>query len=89
MAKTKTLSETQLKALAYAATHKGFVTDAKAHVARVTLKSLDKIGLLAFHAASPWRHGEGNVVQYKVTPMGRELIVIGRMFRALSSEVAS
>jgi len=80
--KTNTLTEAQIKALSYAATHKGFVSDTRSGVSRNTLKALSNMGILAFHAATEWRHGEGNRVQYKVTAKGREIICIGRMFRA-------
>lgn len=84
----KSLTTVQLKALLYAGTHKGFVSDTRSGVPRATLKALEAMGLLKYQGATEWRHGEGNRVQYKVTPAGRELICIGRMFRAFQKEAS-
>lgn len=85
---TSSLSNSQLRALRYASAHRGYITCGSrgCDVAQSTAKSLTKLGLLEFVAASEWRHGEGNRVKYKVTNRGREVILIGCMFAKHYSE---
>lgn len=88
--KTPQLSSSMLAVLAYTARHKGLASVGMNYPNdRKSCKALETLGLLAFVGATHWRHGIGNRVQYKLTPSGRELVLVGRMLRSLHATEAA
>ena len=80
----KALSPHQIAAFEWAACHKGNVSTLQAP--RPSLKSLVKLGLLKHVGTTSYYSGVGGQSHYKVTPQGRELITIGRMFRGFKCQ---
>lgn len=88
MAATRKLSPAQLDALAWSyAFNKRKLTVGMGYscpVARSTLKSLATLGIVRLSGATEWRHGVGNVLQYRITDDGLALVIVGRLIAALA-----
>lgn len=79
----KNLTASQLAALVWAYTHKGFVSvggNSKSGVVRRTIDALVAMELLAHHASERWVHGGGGTRhQFRLTRDGQMLTSIGAM----------
>ena len=80
--KKPTLTPAQLKALEWAACHKGRVSSSRAP--RPSLKSLVRLGILEHTGTTSYYSGVGGESHYRATARGREVISIGRMFGGFS-----